>query len=138
MNSPLDFLTDLWGERAPVFLVHLQSEHNSGSGIQIDAHHIVTCAHVLDPSGPDRFYRAPRDQRPDVTAYSPLVCFGRFETKGAVVAQHEFLDLALVRLAKPRPGIAAPLLFESEFRGEACVAGASGPAGDFELLLHPI
>jgi hypothetical protein len=127
---------DAWNRRPPAFLAHIEGALGGGSGIQVDALHVVTCAHVLARNDSENFYES---QPPitDVTRRVAVVRLGRFETQGTVIAQHSFLDLALLRLAKPRPGVAVPALFEeTHYQGPVCVTGARHTAECFESLLH--
>jgi len=122
----------------PIFIVHVTMQGCSGSGIQVDASHVLTCAHVLHPLGPEEFYAEPEGKRPDVRHYPVRVRFGRFETAGTVIAQHKLLDLVVIKLARPRPGIAAPLEFDSGYGGGACVVGLTHVGQRPEALLQPI
>lgn len=129
---------EIWEQWPPAFLVHVRVGDISGSGIQVDAHHVVTCAHVLHPPGPEDFYAFPHGQRPDVTNGTATIRCGRFETTGLVIAQDRLLDLALIRHDKPRPGVAAPFAIDAKYKGAACVVGASHTGERLVALFHPI
>jgi hypothetical protein len=126
-----------WTQRPPAFLVHVEMPSiTTGSGIQVDANHVVTCAHVVCREGPDRYYQYDPGQRPSVVGNVATVHCGGFRAQGSVIAQHAFLDLALLRLSKPRPGVALPPLSRPDHNGEVCIAGLARVGEQCQSSLH--
>jgi hypothetical protein len=62
-------------------------------------------------------------------------CSG-FKTRGVVVAQDSLLDLALLRLSKPRYGIMLPPPSTPEHSGDVCIAGLCQVNGRCQSLVH--
>ncbi|MHC2566368.1 S1 family peptidase [Bradyrhizobium liaoningense] len=140
MSADIGRIFEDWRQHAPAFLVHIQTPVATGSGIQIDAHHVVTCLHVVCRDGPNATYeyKDRNGQFPNVIHEVATIRCGRFASQGTVIAQHEFLDLALMRLANPRPGVAPLLPAEVDLCGRACMIGMKRMAERFDVLLHPI
>ncbi|CAL74730.1 hypothetical protein, putative Trypsin-like serine protease [Bradyrhizobium sp. ORS 278] len=129
-------LFNIWKQRLPAFLVHIQRETSNGSGVQVDALHVITCAHVFGEEG-ENFY-ASRGPLANVIQRRAVVRSGSFEAGGIVVAQHSSLDLALMRLDRARFGIVSPPLFEESYLGVARVVGVQRGGERLEALQQPI
>jgi hypothetical protein len=114
-------LFNTWRHRPPVFLTHIKTETSNGSGVQVNALHVVTCAHVFGLDG-ENFYES-RGTSASVLQRRATIRSGSFAAEGTVIAQHKSLDLALVRLDKGRPGIAPPPLLEESYIGVARAVG---------------
>lgn len=129
-------LFESWKLRPPAFLAHLDTGNRNGSAIQVNALHVVTCAHVFGHDE-ENFYesRGPVDS---VIQRRAVVRSGSFVAEGFVVAQHKSLDLALVRLARARPGVGPPPLLDESYRGAACAAGVRRDAERLECLQQGI
>jgi hypothetical protein len=134
-----------WRRRPPAFLAHIEARSH-GSGVQVDSRHVVTCAHVVYAAGPQKYYEeSTPDQRPDVKGQSAHVRFNGFESTAAVIAQHKSLDLVILRLERPRPGVAPPFAASttqatsaaSRRSIEAYALGARREAGGLISLLSP-
>jgi hypothetical protein len=128
---------DAWKRRPPAFLVHIEylDGLQSGSGVQVDAHHVLTCAHVFGRRDSGENFYASGGRLTDVTRRRATIRSWRFQSEGIVVAQHHTLDLVLVRLGTPRPGVAWPaVVADDSYRGRACVAGVSYVDGRLESL----
>jgi len=128
---------DHWKQRSPAFLVHIETPWTQGSGIQVDASHVVTCAHVVFRGGPDRFYDTPEELR-GVVGQTATIVSGGFSVEGTTIAQKTAVDLALLRLSKPRPGIALPPPSAVDYRSEAWVAGVKRTDTQYETTLQKI
>jgi hypothetical protein len=129
-------LFQAWKQRPPAFLVHLDAGGSKGSAVQVDELHVVTCAHVFGRDE-ENFYQS-EGLIDSVIQRHALVWSRGFESEGTVIAQHESLDLALVRLKKPRPNVAPPLLLDESHRGDAWAAGVRRAADRLECLQQEI
>src|ERR1043166_1801598 len=125
-----------WKQRPPPFLAHLEVGTSMGSAVQVDAFHVVTCAHVFGEDE-ENFYE-PRGPVANIIQRRAVVRSGSFVAEGVVVAQHQSLDLALVRLARARHGIAPPPLLDEPYLGTACAAGVRRAAERLECLQQEI
>jgi hypothetical protein len=136
-------LFDAWKRRPPAFLAHIEAEASNGSGIQVDPAHVVTCAHVFRRNAPENqrdvenFYLS-RGRITNVTQRTAVIRFGGFEAQGTVIAQHEFLDLVLVRLPKSRPCVASPFFWEQSPQGNGCAVGVIRTGAGLECLQQPV
>lgn len=129
-------LFNSWKQRPPAFLAHIDTGQRHGSAVQVNAFHVVTCAHVFGEDGED-FYGA-GGHLPSVIQRPAVVRAGSFIAEGVVVAQHKSLDLALVRLSKARTSVAPPPLCDESYLGAACAAGIRHEAERLECLQQQI
>jgi hypothetical protein len=129
-----------WKRQMPAFLAGVATQRAFGSGLQVDARHVLTCAHVLCAEGPSAYYDDHGD--PDarhVVGSAAAVHFGASQIAASVKAQHATLDLALLELASPRHGVAAPLMFRNDFAGgNAQILGIGRDENGLGTRLHTI
>jgi len=139
MSAGLGKVFESWRQHAPAFLVNIETPAGvTGSGIQIDLHHIVTCVHVVCREQDAYAYKEQLGRFPDALREVVSIRCGRFASQGTVVAQHEELDLAVLRLATPRPGVTPPLPLEAGLYDNVCVVGLKRMAERLDVLLNPI
>ena len=116
---------DAWRCHKPAFIAEVQTRYQSdtgsinvGTGIVIDPEHFVTCAHVVHPGGLQEWspnhnltYRWEAEER-HLKWRIEVKCGddqSRMVTFAAPVKQIAGLDLVLLKVTKPLPGIRAPI-----------------------------
>lgn len=124
-EDPMSSCIDAWGLRTPAFIAKIRTTYSRsgrargcdeklGTGLVVDAQHVVTCAHVACPFPPndwqpehpmlDLLWGERRDRNWGID----VDCAGHSRS-AEPIAQLPGVDLTLLRLGDPVHGVRAPI-----------------------------